>query len=260
MRDTGIEVDLVPEPKQKQSPNKKLPKPEIEEGTSIAQESLNRDREAMGMSLVPGKQNGTAKEYADEAIRLGLIDDVHRIATAIHEGIKETLNKVEMSAFRMKLRDLMKHYLILYDAINFQSDAELRIIDAEMTRIRQEFDYISQAAHFGTSEAAKTLRAAQDVIDSDFNILTILRLAKAAKNGKLTPKQQSRIEELVKKLNKVTRERDEANKKLRDTHAMRVVKKQGKSDRVKRGNASVKTEIESLYDTLTRLAEAGCNV
>src|SRR5690606_36952583 len=78
--------------------------------------------------------------------------------------------------------------------------AEVATLSAEANRIEDEFDSISTALRTSGTEKGRALAAQKLTINQDFQLVSVLNRAKAAKGAELTAKQRAHIEALTKRL------------------------------------------------------------
>ena len=226
--------------------------------TSAKQESIAKDRESMGLSVVNSKDRRSWHEALQQAEKQKIPAKANRIAEEVNENPRP-LSDVETAGVTIRMTELKNEHKEAMDSLSkSKDDADIQTLSAEVNRIEAEFDELTRAVKLSGTEKGRALAAQKLTINQDFDLVSVLNRAKSAAGKKIKATSRKLFKQLTSKL-------DTTNKRVEALEIELDILKARQA--VGRGNKRFKTmslqqkdrNLSSLVEKTKTLLEQGCN-
>ncbi len=186
---------------------------------AVKNESTDRIREMIGADEINSRRTMSQADLLREAIDTKQDERSLGIAQQIIAEPRQ-LTDLETAGFAVRMSKLVVEY---NDAVGVMDqaidDADITSAAAQMNRIEDELDIITQASRFaGTLESA-AFRARKLTIDNNLDLLHVVARAKANKGTNLTKEERADLKETTDKLDAANKRNDELLKQLEEKDA-----------------------------------------
>jgi hypothetical protein len=233
----------------------KAPEPD-QQTTSARKDQIAADRRELALDELPSPERDAFEASLQRARNDGLDAQAIRIADEI-EASPRALTPDETSGMVLRLSDLKKHYRIANDRMKRLADpTEINLQDAEMRRIKEDFDKISKAVDTSGSEKGRALVFQKLTINDDYELLSVLNRAKGAKGQQLTEAETAKIRKLTERVEASEKQLQELETRFRDIQAREIITERRRSAR--RTPKQLDDEIGQLTEKARSLLRAGC--
>lgn len=205
-----------------EAPPAETPKPEAEpapvgrpEGATSARRAwMDEDAALLGIDELPTPARVTWEQNLSNAKARNLPEQAIRMAEEANSSRKpRVFDADETAGLVIKAAELKKAHAAAMERVNAASEAKdpaaLKTSAAETSRIEEDFETLYKALRASGTEKGRNLAAQKLTIDQDFNLLSVLNRARAARGGELPLKEREALEDLVKRLS-------ETNERLTD--------------------------------------------
>jgi len=220
--------------------------------TSARNVDTAADREIMGVRTLDSAERKSFRQSLSQAREEGIPAEALRLAAAVRTAPR-TLSDTETAGLVIKAAELKNEHASQMAQIADIDDSEtVRERSAQISRIEQEFDNITEALKLAGTEAGRALAVRRLTINQDYRLVSVLNRAKATKGGNLSAAERTRFEEMDKGLNdalvRIAELEQRQNEILANT-AVRAVKKR----------KAPKATRQTLSKRLNELLDAGCD-
>lgn len=234
------------------------PKPKGE--TSARQADIAEDRESMGLSEI----NSKTRRGWESALKTAKKQKIHRKAPRLADEILETprsLSDVETAGLTIRMAELKAEHKQTSSTLRKAKDsADIETQAAEVGRIEEEFDKLSRAVDMSGTEKGRALAAQKLTINRDFDLISTVTRAKAAKKADLSLKERASIERLTKGLESATTKIDRLSVEVQEMKAKRFVRRGRAATEFKRMSKQAKdSDLADLVAKTNALLKQGCN-
>jgi hypothetical protein len=200
------------------------PQPRPPEATSARKEWMDKDRETLGLSGPDSPERRSWQQSLSDAKEQGVPARADQIAATVNEHPR-SLNDTETAGLVVRAAELKHEHAAALERVRTAPDeATTRSHAAEAERIEQDFDQLSRAIRLSGTEKGRTLAAQKLTIDKNYDLLSVLNRAKAAKGKDLTPEERERLTKTVAEHTKAEAEVGKAETKAKDKMATRAVR------------------------------------
>jgi hypothetical protein len=173
-----------------------IPQSEPAVVTSARREDVDHDRELLGLNAIDDPATRTWQTAIDTAKANGTPKRALDLANSIIEKPR-ALSDVETAGIVVKAAELKNEHAERIRQLNETSDpTDLAVRSAELNRIENDFDVLSQSLRMSGTEKGRALASQKLTINADYDLVSTLSRAKAAKGEGLTPEQRTKFEEL----------------------------------------------------------------
>jgi hypothetical protein len=226
--------------------------------TSARQAQIDEDRESLGLKEI----NSPTRRGWNQALKQAKSQNIPARATAIADEVNTTpraLSDVETAGMTMKMSELKSaHKQLTQDIEKAKDPADIQSLGAQIARIEQQFDNLSEAVRTSGTEKGRALAAQKLTIAEDMSLVSVLNRAKANKRADLTPKERAEFRKTIKNLEQRITAIEEARAKEAMTVANKVIKR-GAKKFTTLTKAQQKATSKALGDKVNSLLEKGCN-
>lgn len=168
--------------------------------TSVKKRITERDRRILELIKMPesrivtfSQAMGVARENNVPARALSIAGEINAAPRA--------MTPVESAGVTIRMAELKEQLSSQYESIsNAKTEADTIGPANEISRLQDEFDFISQAALLSGSERGRNLAFQKLSINNDFSLPTTLARARVNKGGKLTPAEATKFKTLTDNL------------------------------------------------------------
>jgi hypothetical protein len=226
--------------------------------TSARQAQIDEDRESLGLKEI----NSPTRRGWNQALKQAKSQNIPARATAIADEVNTTpraLSDVETAGMTMKMSELKSaHKQLTHDIEKAKDPADIQSLGAQIARIEQQFDNLSEAVRTSGTEKGRALAAQKLTIAEDMSLVSVLNRAKANKRADLTPKERAQFRKTIKNLE----QRITAIEEARAKEALTIARGQLRRG-TKRFTTLSKTQrtasSKALGTDVKSLLEQGCN-
>lgn len=226
--------------------------------TSIKNEAMNADREAVGLDRLDGPERRTDISVMQEARDSGASEPeaASRLAASIIEKPRP-LTDVEDAALTIHALRLKSQSRALEGEMAKLTDPSA-IADkaAQMNRVQQELDQLSQATKLGGTESARGLRFRQRAMNEDMDLMAVKARFKAAKGKELSATESAMLKDKTQRLEEATRRIEELEKQSAERTAEQAVRRDSGRRRMRPEDRAI--EFDTLLSRAKFLLESGC--
>jgi hypothetical protein len=229
--------------------------------TSARQADVAEDREALGLDEINSKSRRGWETALKTAKKDGIPRKAERIADEILAAPVEDMGDVQTAGLTIRMAELKKEHKQASEAVAKAKELDdIQTLSAEVTRIEQDFDKLSRAVDLSGSEAGRRLAAQKLTINKDFDLISVVTRAKAAKGAELTQKERVGYEKLTAELEKANTRIDNLAKEVQEFKARRFVRKSRAATEFKKMTKQQKdTDLAELVTKTNALLKQGCN-
>lgn len=194
--------------KQVQPAAEEPPAPDVESTsseptTSARKAQMAEDRKALGLDELPDPERKSWETNLDNARKQGIPERAMRVAADVNE-IPRALSDDETAGLVLHASDLKRDHASLMQEVGKSNDpAEIATKSAEITRIEQDFDQLSQALRSSGTEKGRALAAQKLTINQNYDLVSVKNRAKVAKGKDLSPAESTRLQTLTTKLDEM---------------------------------------------------------
>lgn len=202
------------------------------------------DRAALDLPELPPTERRSWQQSLAEA-------QPERAATLADEVLvrPRPLNDTETASLVVRAQQVKNRHAEVMREIGAATDAEVIAQKrAEVESLEREFDRLTAATKKSGTEKGRTLAAQKLTINQDFDLISMKNRVKAAKGDNLTPAENTRIEDLHKRLTAAEAERDAANERAAEAELQKQV------NRISRQRVRAETK-QTLDDEFAQLSQ-----
>ncbi len=212
---------------------------------SSRQADIAQLRDAMGMDQMPETETLHWDDVLSEAQRRGAADLAMVHAQDVIENPK-ALDDVQTAGLLIKQVELKNLHERLTNEMNATTDpVELADKAAQVLRVEQDSDMLSQARHLAGTEAGRRLNLQKLEIARDYSLLSVKNRAKAAKGAELTAEETKSLEKLTQTL----KEKEALTEAVQERAKAETAKTQRVLDKLKeQAPAELQPAIKELED------------
>jgi hypothetical protein len=232
-------------------------KTDYTKATSAKIKDVAYDREAMGLDEINSPDRKKWKESLQAAKDKRFDRNASMIASEIIANPRP-LTDEETAGLVIRMAELKSEHKQLLAKIKDTTDqAEIMGLSTLIDRIEDEFDLLSRAVTLSGTEKGRALAAQKLTINEDYDLISIKTRAKAAAGRKLKASEETKFEELTKKLDHTNNRVSELEKTIKELTATR--KLAGRSRFKSMSQMAKDTELNTKADRLNELLRQGCN-
>lgn len=227
--------------------------------TRAAKAHVDIERAARGADPLPAapvKPDTTLLQEAKDANTVAP-DQPRRIAEDVianNRALTDT-ETVQLDLHKASLKN--RHEALLTEIANTTKPADIEAKRGELNQIEQEFDTVERAWRLSGTEKGRALRSQQVTINENYDLISLLSRAKAAKGRELTPTERTRYEQMAQEIATVEAQRDAALAKVTDAQLQREVNRVARTRKRGESRAILDSEWDQLKTQLsTALTEA----
>jgi hypothetical protein len=232
-------------------------KTDYTKATSAKIKDVAYDREAMGLDEINSPDRKKWKESLQAAKDKRFDRNASMIASEIIANPRP-LTDEETAGLVIRMAELKSEHKQLLAKIKDTTDqAEIIGLSTLIDRIEDEFDLLSRAVTLSGTEKGRALAAQKLTINEDYDLISIKTRAKAAAGRKLKASEETKLEELTKKLDHTNNRVSELEKTIKELTASR--KLAGRSRFKSMSQMAKDTELNTKANRLNELLRQGCN-
>lgn len=226
------------------------------EMTSARKVDMDRDRASLGLDVLDSPDRRSWRSVLESAQKGDVTERANRLVGEVTQQPR-ALSDSETATLVVRGADLKNQHAAIMQKIGKATDpAEVATLSAEANRIEAEFDSLSAALRMSGTEKGRALAAQKLTINQDFELVSVLNRAKAAKGAELTAKQRAKIEALTKRLEESDAKVRQLESRIKRLTAQRAVR-QTHANRFG-GKPAPQAHIEAMYAKAEALLKAGC--
>ncbi len=222
--------------------------------TSARKAYTSKDRADMGLDEIPSPERQSWRSALDKAADSDIEPGI--LAQTIIEHPR-ALDQVETASMVRRMVALKNQHEAALERISKIQDDPAAINEQSraLREIEKQFDEISTAVRHSGTEKGRNLAIQKLTLNKNYDLVSVLAKAKAAKGKDLTPQERSKFEDMTKKIKDQEAELEATRKKLRDVDAREAINERR---RAPRRTPEVKANIAELTEKTRRLLRAGC--
>lgn len=215
------------------------------------------DRESLGLAGLDNPERRAWGTALDEAKAEGLGNADRALADAAELIQKpRALNDKETAGLVIAASDLKKQHAAVMDRM--KADPEGALFDAaELQRIEDQFDTVTQALRKSGTEKGRALAAQKLTLNQDLELVSVLNRAKAYKGSSLTAKERAGYEKLIGEYKAKAEAHEMRVRELEAKAAEQVIQRQPGRRKLPPKEHAAKTA--DLVANVRKLLEAGCS-
>jgi hypothetical protein len=188
------------------------------DATSARKAWMAQDRELLGLDALPEAEQVLWQQDLDAARERNIPQNALGIAQSIIANPRG-LDSTETAGLVVHAAELKNAHEATAKLLDQNSDpADFDTATAELNRIEQDFDVLSQALRMSGTEKGRALAAQKLTIARDYSLLTLKARAKAAKKDQLTNQESrtltSKVENLAVKERQLQKAIESAHERL----------------------------------------------
>lgn len=161
--------------------------------TGVQKDLIARNREMLDLMEIP-RQAGdqlSFSEALDDAREKGVPGRARDIAQNVLDNPR-SMSPIESAGLTLRLRDLNTDFQdVIGQIVNTNDPNELKILDAQSSRIQEEADLLLRAANLSGSERGRALVFQKLALNKNMDVLSVVARARAAKGGELTDREMT---------------------------------------------------------------------
>jgi len=216
--------------------------------TAAKKASMGADREALDLPELPkAERKGWQQSLAAaKPERAGLLAD---------EVLNKprSLNDEETASLVVRAQEIKNEHSQVMKAIGDATDAEtIQAKRSQADALEREFDRITRATKASGTEKGRTLAAQKLTINQDYDLVSLVQRAKAAKGRDLTPDERSRYEQQAQKITDLEQQLTEANDRAKSAQIQKQIGRIQRQTRRGETKAVLDDEFASLKAQLAQ--------
>lgn len=167
--------------------------------TSAQKTQMARDRAALDLPELPEAERKAWQQSLDNAVARGLDKKADLLADEVQRRPR-SLNDEETAGLVLRAQELKNEHARVMREIGAATDSsDIATKATERDVIEAAFDKVSQAAKLSGTEKGRALAAQKLTINQDYDLVSVLSRAKAAKGRELSSTERAEYEQLVAK-------------------------------------------------------------
>lgn len=213
--------------------------------TSAKKASMAEDRAELDLPELPQAERKSWQDTLDRAKVRGT-----KNASILADEVlarPRSLNEVETAQLVLRAQEIKNdHARVMKEIGNEKNPESIQAKRAEVEALEREFDRLTQATKASGTEKGRALASQKLTINQDYDLVSLVQRAKAAKGRDLTPEERTRYEGMAKEIESLTEKLGKAEEQLASRQLQREI------DRViRRGRrAETKKELDAEFETL----------
>jgi len=229
--------------------NATIARPELEPSTTSARKSqLAEDRAQLDLPELPSAERKSWRTSLANA-------KPERAALLADEVLTKprSLNDEETASLVVRAQEIKNEHAQTMKEIGESSDPDtIAAKKAQADALEREFDKITRATKASGTEKGRTLAAQKLTINQDYDLVSLVQRAKAAKGRDLNPAERERYEQMASQIEDLNKQLSEANEKAQKAQLQRSIDKVKRQTRRAETKATLDTEFASLKSQLAQ--------
>lgn len=226
-----------------------------EPSTSARKSQLAADRAELDLPELPPAQRKSWQQSLSEAKP----DQAQRLADEALNAPR-ALNDSETASLVVRAQQVKNEHAAKLAQIAKAKSDTLPQLRAELETIEREFDSLTRAAKSSGTEKGRSLAAQKLTINKDYDLVSFVSRAKAAKGRDLTSAERQRYESMAQQIAKLEAELATANDKLAQKRLNRDIERVSRQRRRSETKESLDAEFAQLRTQLTQARAEARNV
>jgi hypothetical protein len=216
--------------------------------TAAKKASMSADRESLDLPELPPAER--------KSWRTSLSNAKPEKATVLADEVltkPRALNDEETASLVVRAQEIKNEHAQTMKEIGAASDPDvIKAKKAQADALEREFDRITRATKASGTEKGRTLAAQKLTINQDYDLVSLVQRAKAAKGRDLTPDERVRYEKMASQIEDLNKQLAEANEKAQTAQLERQIGKIKRQTRRQETKAVLDTEFASLKASLAQ--------
>jgi hypothetical protein len=220
----------------------------VPEATSARKSQLDQDRSELDLPELPQAERKSWQASLANAKpeRAGLLAD---------EVLNKprSLNDEETASLVVRAQEIKNEHAQTMKEIGASSDPEtIAARKSQADALEREFDKITRATKASGTEKGRTLAAQKLTINKDYDLISMVQRAKAAKGRELTAGERGRYEKMASQIEDLNKQLSDANEKAQKAQLQRSIDKVKRQTRRQETKAVLDGEFASLKSQLAQ--------
>lgn len=236
------------------------PAPEAPRQTTSARKAdTAADRAALGLNEIDSPERRSWAAALDQARTEGVPAEALGLAESVLEKPR-ALSDSETAGMVQAMVDIKNRHRGLLDTVRDQKTDEAARADAvaRLERAEAEFDTISRAVRTSGTEKGRALASQKLTLDENFDLVSVLAVAKHKKGAELTAKERAFYEAKVAEIEAKDKALSERERILAEEELQATLDREKKSQAGRKNREQRLAKREELAAKARELIAAGC--
>jgi hypothetical protein len=177
--------------------------------TSARKEMMSADRTELDLPELPTAERKAWRTSLEKAKP----EDANRLADEVLAKPR-ALNDEETASLVVRAQQIKNEHAEVMKKIGDAKGDELASKRQQAESLESEFDKLTRATKASGTEKGRTLAAQKLTINQDYDLVSLIQRAKAAKGRDVTPEERARYEKMAGEIETLNKQLTEANEKL----------------------------------------------
>jgi hypothetical protein len=213
--------------------------------TAAKKASMAADRAELDLPELPPAERRSWQESLDKAKEKG----TQNAGVLADEVLKRprALNDTETAQLVLRAQEVKNEHSRVMKEIGAAKDIEtIQAKRAEAEALEGEFDKLTQATKASGTEKGRNLASQKLTINQDFDLVSMVQRAKAARGRELRPEERAKIETQAKQIEELTAKLAEAEDRVKATSLQKEIDKVVRRGRRAETKATLDDEFADL--------------
>lgn len=210
--------------------------------TSARKAQFAEDREALDLPELPPAERKSWQTSLDRA-------KPERATLLADEVLNRprALNDEETASIVVRAQQLKNEHSAKMREIEKAPESKIPNLRVEVEALEREFDKLTTAARLSGTEKGRALAAQKLTINQDYDLVSLIQRAKAAKGRELTTEERTRYEKMAKEIQSLQAQLAQAEEAARTQELQKQINRAAR----KRKRAETKKELDEEFASLT---------